>query len=151
MTRTLSQIHYQAAKMDTKIGRLCSGGRGHMGILMSKCFDLRTTFPDTYRHFRPAIDISRIFPIVCGALRATTNKHARIRSPCFDMSDFQRISFWTPYVRNQGLSKAQFRIEIVSELCIRSPLCFTHGVHKYTCFVILFCHNPIVCNYIHIL
>ena len=35
-------------------------------IIMSKCFDHKTTFPDTHRHFRPAIEISRKFPIVCG-------------------------------------------------------------------------------------
>ena len=35
-------------------------------ILMSGCFDHKTTFPDTHRHFRPAIDISMKFPIACG-------------------------------------------------------------------------------------
>ena len=37
-------------------------------IIMSKCFDHRTTFPDTHRHFRPATEISRMFPIVCRGL-----------------------------------------------------------------------------------
>ena len=36
---------------------------------MSKCFDHETTFPDTHRHFCPAIDISRRIPIVCWGLR----------------------------------------------------------------------------------
>ena len=32
---------------------------------MSRCFDHKTTFPDTHRHFRLAIEISRELPIVC--------------------------------------------------------------------------------------
>ena len=36
--------------------------------LMSKCFDHKTMFSDTHRHFRPAIEISRKRPIVCGGL-----------------------------------------------------------------------------------
>ena len=38
-------------------------------ILMSKCYEHKTTVPDTRRHFRLAIEISRIFPIVCGCLQ----------------------------------------------------------------------------------
>ena len=33
-------------------------------ILMLKCFDHKTTFPDTHRHFRQTIQISRTVPIV---------------------------------------------------------------------------------------
>ena len=35
---------------------------------MSKCFGHKTVFLDTHRHFRPAIEISRIGPIFCGGL-----------------------------------------------------------------------------------
>ena len=33
-------------------------------IQMSKCFDHKITFPDTHRHFCPAIEFSKMFPIV---------------------------------------------------------------------------------------
>ena len=36
--------------------------------LMSKCVDHKTTFLDTHRHFRPATEISKKLPIVCGGL-----------------------------------------------------------------------------------
>ena len=52
---------------------------------MSKCFDHKTTFPDTHRHFRPAIEISRICPIVCRSLelkKSNYKKHVRVRSIC---------------------------------------------------------------------
>ena len=37
-------------------------------IVMSKYSDHNTNFPDTHRHFRLAIEISRIFTVVCGGL-----------------------------------------------------------------------------------
>ena len=43
-------------------------------ILMSKCFYRKTTFPDTHRHFRLAIEISKTFPIVCGGLEVKKSK-----------------------------------------------------------------------------
>ena len=57
-------------------------------ILISRCVDHKSTFPDTHRHFRLATEISRKLPIVCGALgglelkkRATwTTKYAWIRN-----------------------------------------------------------------------
>ena len=35
---------------------------------MSQCFDHKTTLPDTHRHFRLAIEISKTNLIVCGDL-----------------------------------------------------------------------------------
>ena len=46
-------------------------------------FDHKTTFPDTHRHFRPRIEISRNFPIVCGGLELKKN-NLKSKS-CLDM------------------------------------------------------------------
>ena len=44
---------------------------------MSKCFDHKTIFLDTPRHFRPAIEISRKFPVVCGCLELQKNNQEK--------------------------------------------------------------------------
>ena len=57
----------------------------------------------------------------------------------FERFDFRKDNFQIHYVKNQGLSNAQFRIEIASELCIsNNPCLFTHEVqkHKYVYFFI---------------
>ena len=58
--------------------------------LMPKCFYHKTTFLDTHRHFRQAIEFSSKSPIVCGGLELTKiqkeqlkNKHVWIRSLCY--------------------------------------------------------------------
>ena len=94
--------------------------------LMSRCFDHKTIFPDTYRHFRPATEIPRKLPIVCRGLElkksSSKNKVCLDTQPMndkIDMFDFRTNNCRTPYAKKQGLSNAQFRIEIASELCIR--------------------------------
>ena len=42
-------------------------------IQISKYFDHKTTFPDTPRHFRLAIEISRKIPSLCGSLEFKKN------------------------------------------------------------------------------
>ena len=58
----------------------------------------------------------------------------------FENIDFLSKIFCELYVKKKGLSNAQFRNEIASELCIRldsTCLFYTRGT-KYTCF----------CNYV---
>ena len=94
---------------------------------MSKCFDQRTTFLDTHSHFRRAIEISRICPIVCGGLelkkRNLKNKNMLgFTAYVSEIPDFQSNMFWTPCVQKQGLSNAQFKNYTASELWSQSPL-----------------------------
>jgi len=98
---------------------------------MSKCVDHKTTFLDTHRHFSPATEISRKFPIVCKGLKLKTSylKHekcldAQPMNDMFEVFVFLNINFRTSFVKKQELSNAQFRIETASELCIREPLIF---------------------------
>ena len=93
---------------------------------MSKSFDHKTTFPDTHRRFRPAIEISMSIPIVCVDLELIKsnlkNKTCLDTQPInehFETVDFSKKQLSGPYVKKEGLSDAQFRIEIASELCIR--------------------------------
>ena len=37
-------------------------------FIMPKSFDHKNIFPDTHRHFRPAVDLFKIVPKVCGCL-----------------------------------------------------------------------------------
>ena len=52
--------------------------------------------------------------------------------------------------KKQGLPNARFRIEITSEMCIRSPVFFTHELHKYTCCTYTFGNYIHIYTYIHI-
>ena len=78
----------------------------------------------TRRHFRPASKISRIFPIVCGGAELKNSNYKK--KTCFELLNFSILesNFQTPCVKKQGLSNAQFRTEIASELCVRLPLFF---------------------------
>ena len=88
---------------------------------MSKCLDHKTKFPDTHRHFRPVIEISRKFPIVRRGLELKKNNLKTTR--CLDTQlmkeEFIKTNVGTPYVKRQGLVNAQIRIEIASGLHIR--------------------------------
>ena len=70
---------------------------------MSKCFGHKTTFLDTHRLFRPAIEISRIFRIVCDGVELKKsnlkNKHAWIRSPHFELFHLQKTNIRIPFVK----------------------------------------------------
>ena len=50
-------------------------------MLMIKSFDHKTTFPDTHRHFRLAIEISQKCPIACRGLEL---KRATQKTTCLD-------------------------------------------------------------------
>ena len=70
--------------------------------LMSNCFNHKATFPDTHRHFRPAIEISRKIPIVCEGLELKKsnleNKYTWMRNLCFSKVRFGRKN-WNPHVK----------------------------------------------------
>ena len=56
--------------------------------MMSKCFDEKTTFPDTFRHFRPAIEISR------SSKRATRKADMLgFAADAFEIDEFRNIIF----------------------------------------------------------
>ena len=91
-------------------------------IIMSTCLDHTTTFPNTRRHFRLAIEIPRNVPILCGGLEL--KKEQLKKQTCLDSKPIflekiqGRNNFQTPYVQKKGLSNAQFKIRMHFELCI---------------------------------
>ena len=97
---------------------------------MWKCFDHNATFPDTHRHFRPAIEISWSLPIVCGGLELKKSSLKNDRQTCLDSPPmFLKCSMFKKYVLDPTSKKARvieckFRIEIASDLCIRRSLLF---------------------------
>ena len=67
---------------------------------MSRCSDHKTALPDTHRHFRLAIEISREFPIVCGGSRAQKEQLKKtnmlgLAAFIFEFFDFLKINFQT--------------------------------------------------------
>ena len=57
---------------------------------MIKLFNHKTTFLDTHKHFRLAIEVSKIFPIVCGALEL---EKSNLANECLDSQPMQYLSF----------------------------------------------------------
>ena len=88
---------------------------------MSKCFDHKTTFPDTHRHFCLAIEISRKFPIVCEGLElkqsSLKTKHAWIRSPwmiIFKFTISEQIVFGAAMLKSNGdrMHSSEFKLHL---------------------------------------
>ena len=129
---------------------------------MSKCFDHKTTFPDTHRHFHLATEISRNCSIVCkGAELKNSNK----RKTCLDtqpMNDFF-FEFWrkkTPCVKNGGSWMHNSELSLHLNCALDNPWCFTQGVqhiifvcnivYTYTC-VYIYIYTCIWFIYIYII
>ena len=65
----------------------------HWAIIVSKCFDQKTTFPDTHRHSRPLIEISGKCPFFCGGLEL--NKKKLRKQTCLESQPtFLSLSFF---------------------------------------------------------
>ena len=78
------------------------------------------TFPPGYRNLQ---DLSHRLR-GCAELKNSNlnNKTClatKTMNDIFEMFDFRTNNFRTPGVKRKGLSNAQFRIDILSELCIR--------------------------------
>ena len=56
--------------------------------LMSKYIGHGKAFPDTHRHFCPAIAISKVFPIVCGVY---CSKRATFKNECLDLQPMDDV------------------------------------------------------------
>ena len=64
-------------------------------ILVSQCIDHKATFPDTHRHFRPAIEICRNVLIVRGGLELKRSKFQQLKLgfAANAISDFSILSY----------------------------------------------------------
>ena len=115
---------------------------------MSKCFYHKNIFPNTHKHFRPARNISKKLRILGGGLQLKKinlkTKHAWIHNRWHYFRVFEnKIIWWTSDVKKkkQGVSNAQFRNHIESELCNRLPLllfCYAWRTHVLSVFQIYY-------------
>ena len=97
-----------------------------------KCFDHKSTFPDTQRHFRPAIEISRNIPIVRMApeLKKAAKKTQMLgfTSYIFDIFDSGEEYCRSPYVKSKGYRMRNAEFTLHPNCALDNPCLFTHGV-----------------------
>ena len=119
-------------------------------IIMSKCFYHKRTFLNTHRRFRPAIEISRIFPIVCGGLEL---KQSNLKKQtCWDsrpmfliFSISEKSNSWTLGMKKQGLPREKsnrtplFYLSLLRPWNIWKTMCNTSGLraHWHKCDTIV--------------
>ena len=108
-----------------------SNSRLEPQIIMSKCFEHKTTFPETHRHIRPAIEIFRNVLIVCKGLELKNSNlkttFAWMYSLCFGSFQFtEDIS--CNYVKNKGYPMHNSELRLHLNFAFYSPCVFTHGV-----------------------
>ena len=116
---------------------------GVAGFMDAKCFVHKNAFPDTHRNIRPALEISRNVPIVCGGLELKQS-NLKTNMPGFAANVFEKSvsaqrNYGTPNVNKQGLSNAIFRIEISYELRIQDSFL---SFYFYKCDTIIFAVVP---------
>ena len=117
---------------------------------LSKCFDHKTTFPETPRHFRPAIEISRKAPTICEGLQLKRGNQKtnmlEFAGPFFELFDFQ-TKVVGPLLKKQGYPMHNSELTLHLNCPFENHCVFTHGVQNtYISFVIKL--YIFICKYI---
>ena len=61
--------------------------------MMCLCVDYKTTFPDTHRHFRPAVEIARTVPVFCGGLELKKSNFQKVKMLGLQPMQYHNCSF----------------------------------------------------------
>ena len=100
---------------------------------MLKCFEHKTTFPDTHRHFRLANEISRNCPTVCGYLELTKrnfkSKTCLNTQPVNDAFKFIKNKCRTPIQKSKGYRMHSSELRFYINCAFDDP-CFLHMGYK---------------------
>ena len=126
---------------------------------------IKSPYLDTHRHFRPAIEISRIFPIACGGLELKMsnlkNEHACVDSPCFlNVRLLEKLIVDSPYLKNKGYpmhtSEFALHLNCVIDSCFYTwdtqlQLSYLYFLQLYIFICIFVSYSYLVYIYIYIL